>query len=228
MFSPSNEWQDTVAERLKSAARERASASASHRARPSLSILPPGSSNNLSGPTSVGDAGGPDERDRRRRRVDSISSSTHPTRDEHSHSPERMRRAHRPSVSLSVASELFSPMIGTSVSAARYSPPVAPQPSYASAAGSNGAATGLSQSTPSDGFAGQPASDVGLEDGETGEDEEGITDAVGQLSLNEDAQVRFHGKASGLHLLGQKPRVDGRNRGGIWLVYKAASFHQKF
>lgn len=45
-----------------------------------------------------------------------------------------------------------------------------------------------------------------------------IMDAVGQLSLNEDEQVRYHGKASGLHLLGGKERVDQRNEGGIWLV----------
>ena len=48
--------------------------------------------------------------------------------------------------------------------------------------------------------------------------EEEVTDAVGQLSLNEDAQVRYHGKASGLHLLGIKDRVDARNEGGIWYV----------
>lgn len=46
--------------------------------------------------------------------------------------------------------------------------------------------------------------------------EDELTGAVGQLSLNEDEQVRYHGKASGLHLLGIKDRVDGRNEGGIW------------
>lgn len=46
--------------------------------------------------------------------------------------------------------------------------------------------------------------------------EEELMGAVGQLSLNEDEQVRYHGKASGLHLLGDKERVDGRNKGGIW------------
>lgn len=44
-------------------------------------------------------------------------------------------------------------------------------------------------------------------------------DAVGQLSLNEDEQVRYHGKASGLHLLGGKERDDSRNEDGIWSVY---------
>lgn len=46
--------------------------------------------------------------------------------------------------------------------------------------------------------------------------EAGLLDAVGQLSLNEEEEVRFHGKASGLHLLGD--RVDTRNEGGIWFV----------
>ena len=63
------------------------------------------------------------------------------------------------------------------------------------------------------------ASSYGTSDGmevENVEGEEKIADGVGQLSINEEAQVRFHGKASGLHLLGQKQRVDGRNKGGIW------------
>lgn len=49
--------------------------------------------------------------------------------------------------------------------------------------------------------------------------EDELTGAVGQLSLNEDEQVRYHGKASGLHLLGAKERVDSRNEGGIWYVF---------
>lgn len=52
----------------------------------------------------------------------------------------------------------------------------------------------------------------------SGSDEEDFAGAVGQLSLNEDDQVRYHGKASGLHLLGVKDRLDRRNEGGIWLV----------
>lgn len=48
------------------------------------------------------------------------------------------------------------------------------------------------------------------------EGEEDLEDAVGQLSFNEDEQVRFHGKASGLHLLAPQERIDGRSEGGIW------------
>ncbi|TFK80053.1 hypothetical protein K466DRAFT_504549 [Polyporus arcularius HHB13444] len=54
---------------------------------------------------------------------------------------------------------------------------------------------------------------------ESGEDE--IAVAIGQLSINEDEQVRYHGKMSGLHLLGVKERQDGRGAGGIWRFPKA-------
>ncbi|QRV98551.1 Fungal specific transcription factor domain [Ceratobasidium sp. AG-Ba] len=47
-----------------------------------------------------------------------------------------------------------------------------------------------------------------------------ITDAMGQLSLNEHQQLRYHGKASGLHLLAQAPAYHtDRTRmdeAGIW------------
>ena len=52
------------------------------------------------------------------------------------------------------------------------------------------------------------------DDDESGEDELAL--AVGQLSINEDLQVRYHGKASGLHLLNVRERDDGRSEGGIW------------
>ncbi|KAJ8523288.1 hypothetical protein ONZ45_g253 [Pleurotus djamor] len=39
---------------------------------------------------------------------------------------------------------------------------------------------------------------------------------MGQLSLDEDQELRFHGKASGLHLLSRTDRTDDRNEGGIW------------
>ncbi|KAJ7050446.1 fungal-specific transcription factor domain-containing protein [Mycena amicta] len=71
----------------------------------------------------------------------------------------------------------------------------------------------------------------------------GLAGAVGQLSLNEDKEVRYHGKASGLHLLARRPvavpttseerreqeaanvtvkrEEDGQNAGGIWRFPKA-------
>ena len=50
-------------------------------------------------------------------------------------------------------------------------------------------------------------------------DEESVRQAVGQLSLNEDEEVRYHGKASGLYLLGAQDRRDNRNVGGLWCVW---------
>ena len=63
-----------------------------------------------------------------------------------------------------------------------------------------------------------PTTTMSEEDGGEieGEGEEDLEEAVGQLSLNEDEQVRFHGKASGLHLLAPQERIDGRSEGGIW------------
>ncbi|KAL6306894.1 fungal-specific transcription factor domain-containing protein [Sparassis latifolia] len=60
-------------------------------------------------------------------------------------------------------------------------------------------------------------------DGEEASGEDELAIEIGQLSLNEDEQVRFHGKASGLHLLGMgiKEGLDGRNEGGIWRFPKA-------
>jgi len=33
------------------------------------------------------------------------------------------------------------------------------------------------------------------------------------------SQIRFHGKQSGLHLLGRSDRKDDRNEGGIWYIW---------
>ena len=66
-----------------------------------------------------------------------------------------------------------------------------------------------------------PATTLSEEDGGDIEGEEDLEEAVGQLSLNEDEQVRFHGKASGLHLLAPRERIDGRSEGGIWKFPKA-------
>jgi hypothetical protein len=41
---------------------------------------------------------------------------------------------------------------------------------------------------------------------------------MGQLSLDDNAEVRYHGKASGLHLLGPALRNDSRQEGGVWYV----------
>lgn len=41
---------------------------------------------------------------------------------------------------------------------------------------------------------------------------------MGHLSLDDNAEVRYHGKASGLHLLGPALRNDSRQEGGVWYV----------
>ncbi|KAF9469792.1 fungal-specific transcription factor domain-containing protein [Collybia nuda] len=41
-------------------------------------------------------------------------------------------------------------------------------------------------------------------------------EGIGGLSLDEHQEVRFHGKASGLHLLSRSDRTDDRIEGGIW------------
>ena len=58
-------------------------------------------------------------------------------------------------------------------------------------------------------------------------EEAALVSEVGQLSLNEEREVRFHGQASGLHLLDLKERVDGRNEGGIWSVIESLLFHSQ-
>ncbi|KDQ57029.1 hypothetical protein JAAARDRAFT_35629 [Jaapia argillacea MUCL 33604] len=42
------------------------------------------------------------------------------------------------------------------------------------------------------------------------------TEGFGQLSLDENREIRYYGKSSGLHLLGRSHRTDGRNDGGVW------------
>jgi len=66
-----------------------------------------------------------------------------------------------------------------------------------------------------------PTTTMSEEDEGEIEGEGDLEEAVGQLSLNEDQQVRFHGKASGLHLLAPQERIDGRSEGGIWKFPKA-------
>ncbi|KIJ66200.1 hypothetical protein HYDPIDRAFT_26571 [Hydnomerulius pinastri MD-312] len=54
-----------------------------------------------------------------------------------------------------------------------------------------------------------------LSDSEDTDESSGAT-AFGQLSLDENQEVRYHGKASGLHLLIRSDRLDSRLEGGIW------------
>ncbi|KAJ7458386.1 hypothetical protein B0H11DRAFT_2243083 [Mycena galericulata] len=63
----------------------------------------------------------------------------------------------------------------------------------------------------------EPAGDGGS--GAADERDGGLAGAVGQLSLNEDKQVRYHGKASGLHLLARRAAVgENSNTYVFWVV----------
>lgn len=129
---------------------------------------------------------------------------------------------HRHSISTMRTNDsiLYSPLASTSAS--RFSPPVAPVPtSGAVASASNNVYSAMYKNDSTRARTVSPMTTASASSDPEDDNEEGITDAVGQLSLNEEAQVRFHGKASGLHLLAQNPRADGRNRDGIWHFPKA-------
>ncbi|OAX40867.1 hypothetical protein K503DRAFT_567355 [Rhizopogon vinicolor AM-OR11-026] len=55
-----------------------------------------------------------------------------------------------------------------------------------------------------------------LSDTDGSNESDGPDTAFGQLSLDENQEVRYHGKVSGLHLLGRSSRFDSRHDGGIW------------
>ncbi|TDL20640.1 hypothetical protein BD410DRAFT_362130 [Rickenella mellea] len=194
--------------------------------RPSLSIFPP---DMRSAPFRSAPAGpyghtvtsDTEDRDRQRRRFD-WNSSAGPAVDDQKRrlSPEGLSSTSPVPQSLRARASVGS--IASSL-AGRYSPPYGydsthssqhqrhtpPQPyqqaqqyEQAQQQQSHGAATAGEQRNAS------PYDDSS--------EDEGVTDAVGQLSINEVSQVRFHGKASGLHLLNTKTRMDGRNEGGLW------------
>lgn len=80
-------------------------------------------------------------------------------------------------------------------------------------------------------FSGDAFSIIHIAEGE--EDLKATAEAIGELSLDENRevgyiytvqlslfiisfQVRFHGRTSGLHLIGKNNRTDDRVEGGIW------------
>ncbi|KAJ7597406.1 fungal-specific transcription factor domain-containing protein [Mycena floridula] len=48
------------------------------------------------------------------------------------------------------------------------------------------------------------------------EEDHDLPEALGSLSLDENQEIRFHGQASGLHLISNNDRTDNRHEGGIW------------
>lgn len=173
-----------------------------------------GSTSSLTATRQVTNASDNGERERQRRRVDLPLSVHGHGHSQIEHSPERLTHpqpGHRQSMGSIGGSSDASLILAGATTAARYSP--AGAPSHAPLA-YNASAVGQPPSTSSSHSS--YGMDSAADEAENVEGEEGITGGVGQLSINEEAQVRFHGKASGLHLLGQKSRVDGRNKGGIW------------
>ncbi|KAF8832025.1 hypothetical protein HHX47_DHR1001015 [Lentinula edodes] len=48
------------------------------------------------------------------------------------------------------------------------------------------------------------------------EESDGITEGMGELSVTENQEIRYHGKASGLQFLSKNNRTDDRVEGGLW------------
>ncbi|KAH8833745.1 fungal-specific transcription factor domain-containing protein [Flagelloscypha sp. PMI_526] len=189
---PSNEWQESVLELIKSRAMASASSIQSH---PPVLKLNPANIQPASGPsfistTSIISSDGRNPRQRRRLddgRLGSLQSGA----SESSPSPQNGILDYVPS----------SPSFGMHVLGADLST----DNTYRNSTLSTSTSSGEAQDQ---------------EFKERGEDPD-WTGAIGQLSLNEDDEVRYHGRASGLHLLGNRERDDGRNLGGIWRFPKA-------
>lgn len=50
----------------------------------------------------------------------------------------------------------------------------------------------------------------------TDDEEQNVTEHLGSLSLDENQEIRYHGRISGLQLLSRQNRTDDRNDGGVW------------
>ncbi|KAI0943292.1 hypothetical protein AcW1_002495 [Taiwanofungus camphoratus] len=220
---PSNEWQDEVIARLNAAAVTRntlltgglrypvspADEAQARQGRPVLALTQPSGSSTLPGPPSAtllsagsdqtsGEYDKPPSRRQRRRLDDAICDD----RAHHARSPSTNSLSGR---SRSPAGPPgFTGRAGAGLLAHR-----------GSAASLPDARQGRSPEMRDD------ESYDEMMEGEEGSGEDELAIEVGQLSINEDEQVRFHGKASGLHLLGVKERKDERHTGGIWRFPKA-------
>ncbi|TFK31644.1 fungal-specific transcription factor domain-containing protein [Crucibulum laeve] len=205
---PSNEWQDRVSTMLGTtlgnaggsssrSQHEPASATDSyHSGRPNLRVNPYGPSSGIPPPSASDDGISPGRRQRRR-----IGHDDYPFQPNDYPYP---TSASAPSSAVSLHHE-NSPA-GRRLHRGSYTP-LSPMNSHFALNGAYQSRDERRSSSPIDSA--------------SSDNEEELTGAVGQLSLNEDEQLRYHGKASGLHLLGVRERVDGRNEGGIWRFPKA-------
>lgn len=173
-----------------------------HSRRPSLTVKPPQAASGIAtgtvliSPTPASADRGENEQHRRqRRRMDTDSASANRP-SPHTNSPSTASASAR------------------SQSPSQYAYPQ-PHPALLSKA-SQHSLRGSAHSRSPEGRLADAEDESDDDDGASGEDELAL--AVGQLSINEDQQVRYHGKASGLHLLDATQRDDGRSEGGIWYV----------
>ncbi|TFK83713.1 hypothetical protein K466DRAFT_665640 [Polyporus arcularius HHB13444] len=96
----------------------------------------------------------------------------------------------------------------------------APRPASASSATAMSVAakgaTGSTSALPSERYAHPSSRCAALTDPE-GDDLGDCADAFGNLSIDENREVRYHGNSAGLQLLARTERTDDRNSKGIWM-----------
>ncbi|KAF5369399.1 hypothetical protein D9758_002493 [Tetrapyrgos nigripes] len=237
---PSNEWQDRVTAMLRSFKQSTANGSEDSfdparrkTVTQSLTVQDTRLKDHvpvtiMDSPSGISSDGGASPGRRQRRRVDEFDDG------DHSREKPGYQSASAPvsTVSTPVASALSSQW-PSSASSTNSSPGIPPKDFLGRRSSHPGISSALSlgsrdsQSqfgglktdiTPT---ARRPMPNVLSEESCSLEDDEELTDAVGELSLTEEEQVRYHGKVSGLHLLGSRDRIDHRNQGGIWRFPKA-------
>ncbi|KAI0080455.1 hypothetical protein K474DRAFT_1637713 [Panus rudis PR-1116 ss-1] len=178
-------------------------------ARPALSLQPPTSTSPAPGPASSG-----------------VLLTPHSATAERPHSAAdvsaRRQRRRMDGDEHTAQSPSNTSASGRSRSPVRYALPP-PHPALLSPGSASGGARGVRTSLSPDlqDADGDDESIAAALEGEEGDGEDELAIAVGQLSINEDEQVRYHGKASGLHLLGSNERADGRSENGIWRFPRA-------
>ncbi|KAL1742298.1 fungal-specific transcription factor domain-containing protein [Schizophyllum fasciatum] len=204
--SPSNEWQDRVSLMMRKTRRD---ASGSRQAAPHLLRTSSATFDHRSGSTSSSEDAGPHDSSRRQRRrlAQHDDGMLTPAAVGDPYARHSLHRSHHSFSSLTVQTR-NEPYASTSVVNSPTSP--AYQPSFIRRPSLNNRYPTVPQQSA------YAASDVDDDDTPAA-----VTSGIGELSLNEDEQVRYHGRASGLHLLSNTERHDRRNEGGIWRFPKA-------
>ena len=204
--SPSNEWQDRVTLMMRKTRRD-ASGSSARQGAPHVLRNSSAPFGHRSGSTSSSEDAGPHDSSRRqRRRVAHDDGMLTPSASGDPYARHNLHRTHHSFSSLSVQPP-NDPYVSSSDATSPTSP--AYQPSFVRR-------TSLSSRYPT-----VPQQSSYASDDEADDTPAAVTSGIGELSLNEDEQVRYHGRASGLHLLSNTERHDRRNEGGIWRFPKA-------